>query len=372
MRILVCPQEFKGSLTVHEATAAIAAGLRRALPDSEVIEAPMADGGPGTLEVLRAARHGQLVTGSYLGAMGEPVEAAFALLPAGDGAPVTAVIEAAATIGLSLVPPQQRDPGDATSYGVGEQIAEALRRGARRIIVGSGGTATNDGGAGAVQALGLRLLDGRGHDLPHGPLGLHWLSRIDASGVAAGLAETQVVIAADVTNPLLGLEGATTVFGPQKGVTFAHAHRIEGALKHWAKICSRDLGVDVAGLEGGGAGGGLAAGLAAACHASIGSGASVVAEAIGLRALIEGCDVVITGEGQIDPQTSRGKTVAYVAALAGELGKPCYAVAGRVIERLDGLADVEESGASFTQDEAISRGALLVEAAAERLARRLP
>lgn len=372
MRILVCPQEFKGSLTVREAAAAIAGGVRRALPDAEVIEAPMADGGPGTLEVLRSARGGELVKGTYRGAMGEPVEAAFALLPADSGGPLTAVIEAAATIGLTLVPPVQRDPGDASSYGVGEQIAEALRRGARRIIVGVGGTATNDGGAGAVQALGLRLLDGRGHDLPAGPLGLHWLTRIDVSGAPAALAETEVVVAADVTNPLLGLQGATTVFGGQKGVTFAHAHRIEGALKHWAKICKKDLDVDIAGLEGGGAGGGLAAGLAAACHASIGSGASVVAEAIGLRALIQGCDVVITGEGQLDGQTPRGKTVAYVASLAGELGKPCYAVAGRVTERPDGLADIEESGASFSLDEAISRGASLVEAAAERLARRLP
>ena len=304
--------------------------------------------------------------------MGDPVEAAFALLPASAGVPLTAVNEAAATAGLALVPPLRRDPGEASTLGVGEQIAEALRRGARRVIVGVGGTGTNDGGAGAAQGLGYRLLDGRGRDLPRGPLGLHWLARIDSTGVPAALAETEVIVAADVTNRLLGLEGATRIFGRQKGVTFAHSHRIEAALAHWAAICGRDLGVNIATLEGGGAGGGLAAGLAAACHASIGSGASVVAEAIGLRAQVEASDFVVTGEGQIDGQTARGKTVGYIAALAGELGRPCYAVAGRVDERPDGLADIEESGASHSLDEAISRGASLVEAAAERLARRLP
>src|SRR5688572_2468902 len=225
MRILVCPQEFKRSLTVREATAAIAAGVRRALPNAEVVEAPMADGGPGTMEVLRAARGGDLITGTYRGPMGDPVEAAFALLPGNAGAPLTAVIEAAATAGLTLVAPLRRDPGDASTFGVGEQIAEALRRGARRIIVGVGGTGTNDGGAGAAQGLGYRLLDGRGRDLPRGPLGLHWLARIDATGVPAALAEAEVIVAADVTNRLLGLEGATRVFGGQKGVTFAHSHR---------------------------------------------------------------------------------------------------------------------------------------------------
>lgn len=370
MRVLVAPQEFKGSLTAQAAARAIEVGLRRAAPDTDVVVAPMADGGPGTLELLHAALGGELVHGTFRGPLGAPVEAAWAFLPAAGGTPATGIIEAAATAGLLLVPTDERTPGAASSFGVGEQIASALQRGARRVIVGVGGTGTNDGGAGAAQALGFRLLDGRGKDLPPGPLALHWLSRI-VPPTEAALEGVEVIVAADVTNSLLGVTGATAVFGPQKGVNRVHGARIEAALKHWAAICRRDLGVDIESLSGGGAGGGLAAGLAAVCGARIESGAAVVAEAIGLRARIEQCDAVITGEGRLDDQTAGGKTVAYVAVLAAEFGRPCFAIVGSVAAELPGLAGIEAASLDYSEPEAVARAAELVEAAGERLGRRI-
>lgn len=370
MRVLVAPQEFKGSLTADAAASAIEAGLRRALPDVEVARAPMADGGPGTLELLHGARGGERITGVCRGPLGAPVEATWVLLQE-DGSARTAVVEAATTVGLVLVPPGQREPAHASSFGVGEQIASAVARGGRRIIVGIGGTGTNDGGAGAAQALGYRLLDGRGNELQPGPLALHWLSRIATDAVLPGLRDVEIVVAADVTSVLLGPAGATAMFGPQKGVSAVQAPRIEAALKHWADVVRRDLGVEIATVEGGGAGGGLAAGLVAACGARIESGAAVVADAIRLRSQLEGCDIVITGEGRLDEQTARGKTVGFVAALAAELGRPCYAVVGSANGAVAGLTGVEASQGAYSEAESVSRATELVEAAAERLGRRL-
>jgi glycerate kinase len=247
------------------------------------------------------------------------------------------------------------------------------------VIVGVGGTSTNDGGAGAMQGLGLRLLDGRGRELAAGPLALHWLSRIDASGVPSTLPAAELVIAADVRSPLLGGAGATAVFGPQKGVNAALAPRIEGGLAQLARMARRDLGVRMDEIEGGGAGGGLAAGLVAACGARVESGAAAVAEAIGLRARIEACDVVVTGEGRLDGQTGRGKSVAFVAALAQELCKPCFAVvgsaassaAGSAESDVRGLSGVEAARGGYSDVEAMARASELVAAAAERLAGRL-
>lgn len=370
MRIVVAPQEFKGSLSARDAAAAIEAGLLRAVPSLEVERAPMADGGPGTLELLHAARGGQIHRALFRGPLGAPVEAPWLLLAEEPGVPRTAVIEAAATSGLVLLAAADRDPARASTFGVGEQIRAAIEAGARRVIVGVGGTGTNDGGAGAAQALGYRLLDRRGVDVAPGPLALHWLDHIDARD-AAQVRDVEVIVAADVTSPLLGGTGATTVFGPQKGVSWVQAPRIEAGLKHWAAICRRDLGVDIAILEGGGAGGGLAAGLAAACGARIESGAAAVADAIGLRARIAAADAVVTGEGRLDAQTARGKAVAFVSSVAAELGKPCYAVVGQLVERLPGLAGVEVAADGSSEAESMSRAAQLVADAAARLAERL-
>lgn len=365
LRVLVCPQEFKGSLTAQQATRAIAAGVRRALPDAEVVELAMADGGPGTAAIVCGAADRALVGGRFANPLGEPIEAQYGTLPDGG-----AVIEAAATAGLMFVPESRRDPARATTHGVGEQIAAALEAGARRLIVGVGGTGTNDGGAGAASALGYRLLGSDGAPLPPGGLALGDLDRIDAREALPALAGADIRIAVDVTNPLLGTLGATAVYGPQKGVTPALAPQLEAGLVRWAERCERDLGVAIGELAGGGAGGGLAAGLVAACGASIEPGAALVAKAIGIAARIAEAELVITGEGRLDAQTAFGKTVVHISAVARESNRPCLAVAGSIDETPQGIGDVEAAGQGMPLHEAMARAPELVEAAAERLVRR--
>ncbi len=375
LRILICPQEFKGSLTAPAAARAIAEGVLRALPDAELVSAPTADGGPGTVALVHATAHGELIEGRWRGPLGDPVDAAYTLLPDGS-----AVIEAATTAGLVLVPEARRDPAVASTFGAGQQIRDALRRGVRRITVGVGGTGTNDGGAGAAQALGLRLLDAAGNELGPGGLELARLARIDRGGGPDGgdaeplLAEAELRIAVDVTNMLLGNEGATAVYGPQKGVTPELAPRLEAALTHWAERCRTDLGVEIASVAGSGAGGGLPAGLiavagaAGTAGASVESGAVLVGEAIGLPQRVRDAELVITGEGRLDTQTAYGKAVAFVAALAREADTPCIAVAGTVDATPEGISDAEAAApAGMPMDEAISRAPELVAAAAERL-----
>jgi len=373
-RVLVCPQEFKGSLTAPEAAGAIAEGVRRALAaagrSAELVEAPMADGGPGTVAIVAEASGGFLVPDRFTGPLGSPLDASYALLDERAGAP-TAVIESATTAGLVLLSPEQRDIARASTAGVGEQIVHALSRGARRVVIGVGGTSTNDGGSGAARALGLRLLDAKGAALPRGPLHMANLARIDASGLYRRLASAEVRIAVDVSNRLLGPEGATAVYGPQKGVTAELAPRLEAALARWAEVCARDLGVDIASLDGGGAGGGLAAGLVAATGGRIESGAALVADAIGLRAQVEAADLVITGEGRLDSQTAYGKVVAHVAALCREAGRPCLAVAGTIESVPDVIADAEPSALPDAPlDESLRGAPELATAAAERLVSR--
>ena len=374
MRVLVCPQEFKGSLTTFEATRAIAEGARRALPAASVEEQPLADGGLGTVGIVTEAAGGVLVAVEVSGPLREPVTARYGLLPqqaAGDAA--TAVIEAASAAGLALVPAARRDPGLATTFGVGELIVHALDRGARELIVGVGGTATNDGGAGAAQALGYRLLDRDREPLPQPAGGIHLLNvfAIDPSGVDRRLAGVDLRVAVDVTNPLLGPDGATAVYGPQKGVVGELGEMLEDALARWARAVQHDLGVDLTDLTGGGAGGGLAAGLIGAIGGQIQSGAALVAEAVGLDDAIRRADLVVTGEGRLDAQTAFGKTVALVAERCAALGKPCVAVAGSAAGVPEGLADVEPATpGELPEAEAMARAAELVPAAAERLLRR--
>jgi glycerate kinase len=368
LRILICPQEFKGSLTAGEAARAIAEGVRRALPDAELVEAPTADGGPDTVELVHAAAGGELIEGRWRGPLGDPVDAVYALLPDGS-----AVIEAATTAGLVLVPEVRRDPAAASTFGVGEQIRDALQRSARRITIGVGGTGTNDGGAGAAQALGLRLLDGAGERLGPGGLELARLDGIDRASVEPLLAGAELRIAVDVTNTLLGDQGATAIYGPQKGVTPELAPRLEAALARWAERCRAELGVEIASADGSGAGGGLTAGLiavaaAGAAEINVESGAVLVSQAIGLPQQVRDADLVITGEGQLDAQTAHGKAVAYVAALAREAGTPCLAVAGSVAATPETISDAEAAApAGMPLDEAISRASELVAAAAERV-----
>lgn len=376
MRILVVPQEFKGSLTAAEAAAAIARGLQSAAVEAGVgVDfdlLPFADGGPGTAAVIEQSLGGRFVGVQVDGPLGEVVEAGYLLIeaaPASDGDGPLAVIDSAAACGLVLIPEARRDPFVASSAGVGTLILDAIGRGARRIVLGVGGTATNDGGAGAAQALGVGLLDAAGEPLPPGAIHLVRLARVERTGWPPPI---DLRIAVDVRNPLLGVEGATAVYGAQKGVRDWQAPALEAALVRWADRLREDLELDVTPMPGSGAGGGLACGLLAAVpSARIEPGAALVAEVVSLRAHVEACDLVVTGEGTLDAQTAYGKAVAHVAAVAQDVGRPCLAVAGQIEACPASIADAEAA----TQDRAVRDAtrhdpAPAVEAAAERLLRR--
>jgi len=373
VRILIAPQEFKGSLSARQAAAAIAEGIRLAWPEAKVDLLPMADGGPGTVEALVAARGGRCLEASVADPLGRSVTAVWGLLADGT----TAVIEMAAASGLVLLRPEERDPRTASTYGTGQLIRAALDSGCRRIIVGVGGSATNDGGAGVAQALGAGLLDGRGDELPRGGAALAGLRRIDVSGLDPRLEGCRVLVAVDVTNPLCGPTGASAVYGPQKGATPEMVKELDAALAHYARIIERDLGVAVAELPGAGAAGGLAAGLVAFLGAELRPGFDLIAEAAGLTDRLAYADLVLTGEGRLDTQTAYGKTVVGVARLAKERGLPVIALAGEVV---GDMASLREQGIDvalsiqpgpMTLAESEARAAELLTAAAERVGRLL-
>lgn len=365
MRIVVAPDSFKDCASAVEVAAALTRGIRAVAPDAEVLELPLADGGEGTVAALTAATGGTLLTHRVHGPRGEPVEAQYGLL--GDGR--TAVIEMAAASGLELLPPAQRDPRVTTTYGTGELLAAALDRGASRLIVGIGGSATNDGGAGLASALGARLLDAQGDPLPPGGLALAQLARIDVSGLDPRLAEVEVRVACDVDNPLCGPRGASHVYGPQKGADSETVLALDAALAHYSAIVERDLGVAVCDLPGAGAAGGLGAGLVAFCGARLERGIEIVLEAVDFDRRIANADLVITGEGRIDPSTLYGKTVHGVLRHARGLGVPVVAVAGAVAGdpaayRAAGLAAVLAlPNRPMSLAEAIAEGIALLEAA---------
>ncbi|KPK47465.1 MAG: glycerate kinase [Dehalococcoidia bacterium SM23_28_2] len=373
MKIVVAPQEFKGSLTAVQAAQAMADGLRRVLPDAALELVPMADGGPGTVEaVVTAAENGRRMTAAAHDALGRPLEAAWGVID-GD----TAVIEMAAASGLTLLTEDERDPCVASTYGTGEIIRAALDAGCRRIIVGIGGSSTNDAGAGMAQALGARLLDDAGQDLPPGGAALARLGRIDASGLDPRLRQCRVLAATDVFNPLCGPQGASLLYGPQKGATPEVARELDAALRHYAQVVERDLGVSVLDLAGAGAAGGLGAGLAAFLNAELVLGAQLVAEAVGLRRRLEGADLALTGEGRLDAQTSFGKAPLEVARLARDCGLPVIAIAGSLTEDCrPALGEAFDAFVAITPrtmsvGEAMAQAAELVTDAAEGVARLL-
>jgi len=326
MRIVLAPDSFKESLSALEAANAIEAGFREIFPDAEYVKIPVADGGEGTVAAMTAATGGRVVEMTVTGPLGDPVASFLGL--SGDGR--TAIIEMAAAAGLVLVPPARRDPRFTTTFGVGELIRAALDAGARRLVVGIGGSATNDGGAGMAQALGARLTDAIGRDIGPGGGALADLARIDVSGLDPRIAECRIEVACDVTNPLLGPEGASAVFGPQKGATPETAAILDAALARLAERFRVDLGRDVAELPGAGAAGGLGAGLVAVLGAKLRPGVDIVLSAIDFERVVADCDLVITGEGRIDAQSARGKTPVGVARLAERFGKPVIAIAGCV------------------------------------------
>ncbi len=333
MKIVIAPDSFKECLSAQDAASAIAAGVYRACPNANCILVPMADGGEGTVDALVATTSGTLVHAEVTGPMGERVTAAYGLT--GDGS--TAVIEMAIASGLELVPESQRDPRVATTRGTGELMVNALEQGVQHIILGIGGSATNDAGAGMAQALGFSLQDAQGNELAPGGAALSELTTIDASSAHPGLSACEVLVACDVTNPLCGPQGASHIYGPQKGATPAMVNQLDDALHHFADVVKIQRNVDVLELPGSGAAGGLGAGLVAFADAQLARGVDLIAEAAGLAAHMHNADLVITGEGAMDHQTVHGKTPAGVAALAYEQDIPVIALAGRLGEGYQAL-----------------------------------
>jgi glycerate kinase len=340
MRVVVAPQSLKGSLSAVQAGQAIARGVREVYPDAEISIVPVADGGEGTTQALVDASGGRLLQREVTGPLGTPVKAFFGVM--GDGR--TAAIEMAASSGLPLVPPEQRDPRVTTTYGVGELILAALDEGCTHFIIGIGGSATNDGGAGMAQALGARLLDVQGRDLAFGGAALAGLARIEVDRLDARLQRCSFEVASDVTNPLCGPTGASAVYGPQKGATPAMVAELDAALAHYAHIIERDLGQAVQNIPGAGAAGGLGAGLLAFLHATMRPGAQIVLEAVRLEERLREADLAITAEGRLDSQTAYGKSVGAVAALAKKYGLPVLTVAGSLEENYQELYNLGIDG----------------------------
>ena len=369
-RFAVAPSGFKESLSARAAADAIAAGVRRVVPDAEVDLIPLVDGGEGTAAALAASTGGRLVALPATGPVGEPVGTHFALLGSRD----TAVVEMAAVAGLSLVPQSLRDPGATTTYGVGELISAALDTGVRRILVGCGDSGTSDGGAGALQALGARLLDADGFELPHGGRELTRLHRIDPTGLDARLAETELLVACNPYNVLCGERGVARVFGPQKGATPVQVEQLSAGLENWAYVLKRDLAVtaDLCGGPGTGASGGLGAGLAA-LGARLLPRFDVLLDHLDLDARLARADLVLTAEGALDRQTPRGKVPAEVARRAKLHGRPVLALAGMLGEGAHTVPGVDAyTGilpAPMALAEALIRGSELLTDATERALR---
>ncbi|HEX2089076.1 MAG TPA: glycerate kinase [Actinomycetota bacterium] len=331
MRVLVAPDKFKGTLTAPEAAEAIATGWRRGDPSSEIEIIPMADGGEGTLEALVSGVGGERFRERVAGPLDEPVDAEFAVVRAPEGP--TGVVEMARASGLELLPTARRDPRRTTTRGTGELILAACRRGARRVLVCIGGSATNDAGAGMAQALGVRLLDREGRQLRSGGAALLELSRIDVTRIDPLVRDVEFVAATDVDNPLVGPRGASAVYGPQKGASPEDVHLLDEALRHFAAVVYRDLGVDIRDMPGAGAAGGLGGGLVAFLGARLRSGVDVVMEAVRLKERMQGIALVITGEGAFDEQSLRGKAPAGVLRMAEELRIPAMVLCGE--QRVD-------------------------------------
>jgi glycerate 2-kinase len=323
MKIVIAPDSFKESLSAIEVAGAIEAGFRKIFPNAEYDLVPMADGGEGTVQAMIRATGGDLLTVQVAGPLRQPVDAQYGLLPEN-----TAVIEMAAASGLPLVRPELRNPMIATTQGTGELIKSALDRGAKKIILGIGGSATVDGGAGAVQALGVKLLDENGSEIPPGGRGLKKLVRIDMAGFDPRIAHTEILVASDVDNPLTGSKGAALVFGPQKGAGPEMVEILDENLKHFAKIIRDQLKIDIENVPGAGAAGGLGAALIAFCRAKLQSGSLLVAQTVNLPARLDGAALCLTGEGRIDAQSKHGKVCYRVAQLAWEKKVPTIALVG--------------------------------------------
>lgn len=373
LRILIAPSGFKECLGAEQVAEAIATGIRRVLPDARLRKAPLPDGGEGFARALIAITGGTLRPVVVTGPLGRPVEAYFGFL-GGDG-PRTAVLEMAAAAGLRLIPRHARNPMITTTRGVGELIRAALDAGAERLLIGCGDSGTSDGGAGMAQALGIRLLNAAGLDIGPGGGALLELDRIDLSGRDPRIAGVQIEVACNIRNVLCTPSGVARVFGPQKGATPEMVAQLEAALEHYAAIVARDVRVDVRALPGGGASGGLGAGLHALLSARLLPRYDVVTRFLDLDDLLRDADLVVTAEGGLDAQTSRGKMPSELARQAKRFGLPVIALAGTVDDGarvnyacgIDSFSSILEAPCSLS--EAMARAPLLLANAAENAIR---
>jgi glycerate kinase len=375
VRILIAPDKFKGVLTAREVAENIAKGLREALPDLQIDIVPMADGGEGTAEAICEARGGSWLKCKAHDPLGREMEARYAWIEDGE----LAVMEMSEAAGMRRLSESERDPVRATTFGVGEMILNAASRGANEIIIGLGGSATNDGGSGLARALGYRFDCEHEHEQEQEKArerehvtGLINLSRIEKP---RDLKLPKIIAAVDVQNPLLGKNGATRVFGPQKGASKGELNVLERALTRLADVVAEEFDFDYRDSLGAGAAGGLGFGLMSFCGAQIRPGFDVVAEAVGLPSKMKAVDVVITGEGSLDRQTLEGKTPAGVARLTRKLGKKVFAIAGRtdrnrrVCELFDEVYQLARSGMS--EKEQMKRAGELLREKARELAKSL-
>lgn len=371
MKILIAPQAFKGSISAVDAAAAMREGVLRVLPDAEVPAVAVADGGDGTLETLVEGSGGEIHHIEVTGPLGERRTAEWGAM--GDGA--TAVIEMARTSGLALVPDEKRNPLITTTYGLGEAIIHAIDAGYRRFIIGIGGSATNDAGAGMAQALGVRLLDSGGRVLEFGGAALTRLNNIDMSGLNDTVRSCEFLVACDVNNPLTGPTGASAIYGPQKGATTEMIESLDAALLHFAEVVKRDIGVEINDVPGSGAAGGLGGGMIAFTNGELRAGVDIVLDTVRLDDYLSGCNLVITGEGSMDHSTIYNKAPVGVAERAKRLGIPVVGISGSLGA---GFQDVHEHGIDalasitpgpMTLDEASEHAYELIADAAEETMR---
>jgi glycerate kinase len=372
LKVIVCPDSFKGSLSSSEAADAIERGILASTPSFpvEVVKVPLADGGEGTAEVLLQALGGRFVEIDVHDPLMRPIRASYAL----SADRKTAIVEMATASGLCLLKENERDPRITTTFGTGELISAALRSGVERILVCIGGSATNDGGSGVASTLGVRFLDASGKELPYGGASLAGLDRIDMSGFIFPAGDVAVTVACDVTNPLTGPNGASAIYGPQKGADPQMVSELDAALTRYGRIVEDQLGVSVVNMPGAGAAGGLGAGLAAFLKAELRSGIDMVLDAVGFDEMLSHADLVITGEGCIDSQTASGKVIGGILNRAQRLHVPVIAFGGKV----EVVPELYESGltAAFpiasgpmSHCDSISSAKQLLESASERVFR---
>ncbi|WP_455660778.1 glycerate kinase [Pradoshia sp.] len=371
MKIVIAPDSFKGSLSALEAAKAIEKGVKRARKDAETLLVPVADGGEGTLDSLLAAANGKKVQVNVKGPLLETVQAEYGLLRERD----ICVIEMASASGLYLIEQSQLNPLLTTTYGTGELIKHALDNGCRRFILAIGGSATNDGGAGMLQALGMKLLDADGQPIQFGGGALRKLTQIDTSEFDARIAESEFLIASDVQNPLIGRHGASYVFGPQKGATSEMVEQLDQNLGHFADLVEEQTGIRLHDKAGAGAAGGIGGAFQAFFPSKMSRGIDIVIEYTGLKEKLIGAECVFTGEGQIDFQTASGKTPMGVAQEAKKHRIPVFALAGSIGQGIDvlhehGITSVHSIvNGPMALEEAMNRGAELLEQTAEQVIR---